>query len=98
MTTRSSCGGRGPTIARGGRSDKERPRLVWAPGHWARAAPGSGGAARRLSDVEGVNLVSNYRTQFNKIIQTSGYSALLEKMKSKQAQFAGQDAQKRDGK
>jgi len=47
-------------------------------------------------NVEGVSLVSNYRTQFNKIIQTSGYSALIEKMKSKQTQFAGQDAQKRD--
>jgi len=47
-------------------------------------------------NVEGVSLVSNYRTQFNKIIQTSGYSALVEKMKSKQTQFAGQDAQKRD--
>jgi len=35
-------------------------------------------------NVEGVSLVSNYRTQFNKIIQTSGYSALVEKMKSKQ--------------
>ncbi len=48
-------------------------------------------------NVEGVSLVSNYRTQFNKIIQTSGYSALVEKMKSKQTQFAGQDAQKKDG-
>jgi len=47
-------------------------------------------------NVEGISLVSNYRTQFNKIIQTSGYSALIEKMKSKQTQFAGQDAQKRD--
>jgi len=49
-------------------------------------------------NVEGVSLVSNYRTQFNKIIQTKGYSALVEKMKSKQTQFAGQDAQKREGK
>ena len=49
-------------------------------------------------NVEGVSLVSNYRTQFNKIIQTNGYSALVEKMKNKQTQFVGQDAQKRDGK
>jgi len=49
-------------------------------------------------NVEGVSLVSNYRTQFNKIIQTNGYSALVEKMKSKRTQFAGQDAQKREGK
>ncbi len=48
-------------------------------------------------NIEGVSLVSNYRTQFNKIIQTSGYSALVEKMKSKQTQFAGQDAQKKGG-
>jgi phospholipid transport system substrate-binding protein len=49
-------------------------------------------------NVEGVSLVSNYRTQFNKIIQTNGYSTLVEKMKSKQTQFIGQDIQKRDGK
>ena len=49
-------------------------------------------------NVEGVSLVSNYRTQFNKVIQTNGYSALVEKMKNKQTQFAGQDEQKRDGK
>jgi phospholipid transport system substrate-binding protein len=49
-------------------------------------------------NVEGVSLVSNYRTQFNKVIQTNGYSALLEKMKNKQTQFAEQDVQKRDGK
>ena len=46
-------------------------------------------------NVEGVSLVSNYRTQFNKIIQTSGYSALVEKMKSKQTQFADEAAQKK---
>jgi phospholipid transport system substrate-binding protein len=49
-------------------------------------------------DVEGISLVSNYRTQFNKIIQTNGYNSLVEKMKSKQTQFAGKDAQKRGGK
>ena len=49
-------------------------------------------------NVEGVSLVSNYRTQFNKIIQTNGYSTLVERMKSKQTQFVGQDIQKRDGK
>ncbi len=46
-------------------------------------------------NVEGISLVSNYRTQFNKIIQTKGYSALVETMKNKQTQFAGEDAQKR---
>jgi phospholipid transport system substrate-binding protein len=48
--------------------------------------------------VDGISFVSNYRTQFNKIVQTSGYTGLVEKMKSKQIQFVGQDAQKRDEK
>jgi len=34
--------------------------------------------------IEGVSLVSNYRTQFNKIIQTSSYAELVKKMKSRQ--------------
>jgi len=47
--------------------------------------------------IEGISLVSNYRTQFNKIIQTSGYDGLVEKMKSKRSQFAEEDRQKRKG-
>jgi phospholipid transport system substrate-binding protein len=38
--------------------------------------------------IESVSLVSNYRTQFNKIIQTSSYQELLKKMKSKQEELA----------
>ena len=38
--------------------------------------------------IEGVSLVSNYRTQFNKIIQTSSFQELVKKMKSKQEEFA----------
>ena len=38
--------------------------------------------------IEGVSLVANYRTQFNKIIQTSSYQELVRKMKSKQAEFS----------
>jgi phospholipid transport system substrate-binding protein len=34
--------------------------------------------------IEGVSLVANYRTQFNKIIQTDSYQALIKKMKNKQ--------------
>ena len=34
--------------------------------------------------IEGVSLVANYRTQFNKIIQTSSYADLVKKMKVKQ--------------
>ncbi|HEY6287959.1 MAG TPA: ABC transporter substrate-binding protein [Nitrospiraceae bacterium] len=45
--------------------------------------------------VEGISLVSNYRTQFNKIIQMNGYTSLVEKMKSKQTQFAEEAAQKK---
>ena len=35
-------------------------------------------------NIEGVSLVSNYRTQFNKIIQTSSFNDLLLKLKTKQ--------------
>ena len=44
--------------------------------------------------IEGVSLVSNYRTQFNKIIQTGGYNTLVERMKSKQSEFLEDHAQK----
>jgi phospholipid transport system substrate-binding protein len=35
-------------------------------------------------NIEGVSLVSNYRTQFNRIMQTSGYDDLIQRLKSKQ--------------
>ena len=38
--------------------------------------------------IEGVSLVANYRTQFNKIIQTSSYGELVRKMKTKQEELA----------
>jgi phospholipid transport system substrate-binding protein len=38
--------------------------------------------------IEGVSLVANYRTQFNKIIQTDSYQALIKKMKNKQDELA----------
>jgi phospholipid transport system substrate-binding protein len=34
--------------------------------------------------IEGVSLIANYRTQFNKIIQTASYQDLVKKMKAKQ--------------
>jgi phospholipid transport system substrate-binding protein len=37
--------------------------------------------------IEGVSLVANYRSQFNKIIQTSSYAELVKKMKVKQEEF-----------
>jgi phospholipid transport system substrate-binding protein len=37
--------------------------------------------------IEGVSLVSNYRTQFNRIIQQSGYGELVNKLKAKQEEL-----------
>jgi phospholipid transport system substrate-binding protein len=37
--------------------------------------------------IEGVSMVSNYRTQFNKIIQTSSFQELMNKMKNKQQEL-----------
>jgi phospholipid transport system substrate-binding protein len=34
--------------------------------------------------VEGISLVNNYRSQFNQIISSSSYEALVQKMKSRQ--------------
>jgi phospholipid transport system substrate-binding protein len=36
--------------------------------------------------IEGVSMVANYRAQFNKIIQASGYQALVSKLTEKQEQ------------
>jgi phospholipid transport system substrate-binding protein len=43
--------------------------------------------------IEGVSLIGNYRTQFNKIIQTSSWDDLVQKMKSRTitAPEAGRD-------
>jgi phospholipid transport system substrate-binding protein len=41
--------------------------------------------------IEGVSLVSNYRTQFNKIIQTSSYNELVTKLKNKQGELLAED-------
>ena len=38
--------------------------------------------------IEGVSLVSNYRTQFNKIIQTSSFAELVKKMKTRQEEIS----------
>jgi phospholipid transport system substrate-binding protein len=35
--------------------------------------------------IEGVSLVSNYRTQFNKIVQTESYDSLVQKLKTRGA-------------
>jgi phospholipid transport system substrate-binding protein len=41
--------------------------------------------------IEGVSLVSNYRTQFNKIIQTTSYRELVSKLKNKQDELLAED-------
>jgi phospholipid transport system substrate-binding protein len=39
-------------------------------------------------NIEGVSLVSNYRTQFNKIVQTESYQSLVQKLRAKGAEPA----------
>ena len=41
--------------------------------------------------IEGVSLISNYRTQFNKIIQTTSYGELVKKIRAKDAEFMDED-------
>jgi phospholipid transport system substrate-binding protein len=45
--------------------------------------------------IEGVSLISNYRTQFNKIIQTSSYQELVKKIKSKDSELADETKAKK---
>lgn len=45
--------------------------------------------------IEGVSLISNYRTQFNKIITTSSFQELMKKMKTKQDEFINEEKPKR---
>ncbi len=47
--------------------------------------------------IEGVSLISNYRTQFNKVIQTSSYGELVKKMKTKQEEFLVEEETKTKG-
>lgn len=39
-------------------------------------------------NIEGVSLVSNYRTQFNKIVQSESYQTLIQKLRAKGAEPA----------
>jgi phospholipid transport system substrate-binding protein len=45
--------------------------------------------------IEGISLVANYRTQFNAIIQRSGYPELVKKLKEKLAEPPAEEAAKR---
>ena len=38
-------------------------------------------------NIDGISLVANYRAQFNKIIRTSSYEALVTTLRSRQAEF-----------
>jgi phospholipid transport system substrate-binding protein len=42
--------------------------------------------------IEGVSLVANYRAQFNKIIQTSSFKGLVDKLKAKKVEGLEADA------
>ena len=42
-------------------------------------------------NIEGVSLVSNYRTQFNKIIQTGSFEDLIQKLRTKQGELSADD-------
>jgi phospholipid transport system substrate-binding protein len=44
--------------------------------------------------IEGVSLVANYRTQFNRIITQSGYDELIKRMKTKQEEITFEEAEK----
>src|SRR5262249_37421307 len=44
--------------------------------------------------IEGVSLVGNYRSQFNRIVQQSGNDELIKKMKTKQDELPFEDAEK----
>ena len=47
--------------------------------------------AWRARCIEGVRLVSNYRTQFNKIIQTTSYDELVSRLRNKQDELLAED-------
>ena len=59
--------------AKGGSEIPVDYRMVRQPSGW------------RVYDVmiEGVSLISNYRTQFNKVIQTESYDALVKRLRAK---------------
>lgn len=49
-------------------------------------------------NIEGVSLISNYRTQFNKIIQTASYDELVKRLRAKQIEAQPEEDTKRGGK
>ncbi|HEU0036111.1 MAG TPA: ABC transporter substrate-binding protein [Kofleriaceae bacterium] len=58
----------------------------------------SGGSLRAMDVVtDGVGLVDNYRTMFNKIMNEKGFGVLIQKMKDKLAQINAQAAANANG-
>ena len=43
-------------------------------------------------NIDGISLVANYRAQFNRVIRTSSYPALVTKLKSQQPEFSSPSA------
>jgi len=39
-------------------------------------------------NIEGVSLIANYRTQFNRVIRTESYDALVARLRSKEPEPA----------
>ena len=39
--------------------------------------------------IDGISLVANYRNQFNRVINTKGYDALIQEMQNKETQLQG---------
>jgi phospholipid transport system substrate-binding protein len=48
--------------------------------------------------IENVGLVSNYRSQFNRIIQQSGYAELIKRLKAKEEELKFDDSAASKGK
>jgi phospholipid transport system substrate-binding protein len=48
-------------------------------------------------NIDGISLVANYRAQFNRVIRTSSYAALVTRLKSQQAEFSAPSASPRSG-
>jgi phospholipid transport system substrate-binding protein len=48
-------------------------------------------------NIEGISLVNNYRSQFNNVIQSSGYTALVDRLRSKEPDAAASPAAPRRG-
>jgi phospholipid transport system substrate-binding protein len=42
--------------------------------------------------IDGISVVANYRTQFNKVIQSASYEALVARMTSRQAEVSAPSA------